>query len=204
MGILVGKKAPLFKSAAVVDGSEIVEDFSLDQYLGKKHVIFFFYPADFSRLCPAEIISFQRHYSAFESRNTAVVACSTDSCHAHFAWLQTPQNEGGIQGVGFPIVSDSSKMISLQFGVLAGRYESDNDDRLVWIGDNGEDAISYRATFLIDKQGVVRHQVVNDMPLSRSIQETLRLLDAWQQFEAQGDCCPTTWDIDPGGALPHT
>lgn len=204
MGVLVGKKAPVFKAAAVVNGVEIAEDFSLDQYLGKKHVIFFFYPADFSSLCPAEIISIQRHFTALESRNTAVVACSTDSCHSHLAWLQTPQNEGGIRGVGFPIVSDINKTISLQFGVLAGRYETVADDHLVWVGNNGADAIPYRATFLIDKQGIVRHQVVNDLSLSRSTQEILRLLDSLQQFEAQSYGCPSTDYFDADGVLPQT
>jgi peroxiredoxin (alkyl hydroperoxide reductase subunit C) len=199
MGVLTGKKAPVFKAAAVVNGGEITEDFSLEQYLGKKHVLFFFYPADFSQLCPAEIIAFQRRMADFESRNTAVVACSTDSRHAHWAWLHTPQNEGGIQGVEFPLVSDINKTISQQYGVLAGRYETDDDGRRIWIGDNGEDAIPYRALFLIDKQGVVRHQVVNDMPLSRSIRETLRMVDALQYFETRGEVCPVDWSRDIEG-----
>jgi peroxiredoxin (alkyl hydroperoxide reductase subunit C) len=193
MGVLVGKKAPVFKAAAVVNGSEIAEDFSLEQYLGKKHVLFFFYPADFSLLCPAEIIAFQRRMTEFEARSTAVVACSTDSRHTHLAWLHTPQNEGGIQGVEFPLVSDINKTIARQYGVLAGRYETDDDGSLIWIGDSGEDAIPYRALFLIDKQGVVRHQVVNDMPLSRSIQETLRTVDSLQYFESIGEVCPADW-----------
>jgi len=193
MGVLVGKKAPVFKAAAVVNGSEIAEDFSLEQYLGKKHVLFFFYPADFSLLCPAEIIAFQRRMTEFEARSTAVVACSTDSRHTHLAWLHTPQNEGGIQGVEFPLVSDINKTIARQYGVLAGRYETDDDGSLIWIGYSGEDAIPYRALFLIDKQGVVRHQVVNDMPLSRSIQETLRTVDSLQYFESRGEVCPADW-----------
>src|SRR5688572_33184687 len=109
MTSLVGKKAPFFKAAAVLKGHEIVEDFSLEQYLGKKHVIFFFYPKDFTFVCPTELHAFQEALPEFEKRNVAVVGCSTDNEHSHWAWLQTPKDQGGIQGVTYPIVADTNK-----------------------------------------------------------------------------------------------
>jgi peroxiredoxin 2/4 len=201
MSSLVGKKAPSFKATAVVNGGEFVEDFSLEQYLGKKHVVFFFYPLDFTFVCPTEIIAFERRIKDFEDRNTAVVACSIDSKFSHWAWLNTPQNEGGIQGVNYPIVADVNKTISMNYGVLAGHYDWDEEGRQVWVGDNGEDAVAYRGLFLIDKQGVVRHQVVNDLPLGRSVDETLRMVDALQYFEVKGEVCPADWEKGKDGLV---
>ena len=129
MKVLVGKKAPLFSEEAVVKGNEFVENFSLEQYIGKKNVVFFFYPMDFTFVCPTELIAFQDELAEFEKRNTVVVACSTDSKYSHWAWLQKPLNKGGIQGVSYPIVADVSKMIAIQFGVLAGEYQI-NDGQL--------------------------------------------------------------------------
>jgi peroxiredoxin (alkyl hydroperoxide reductase subunit C) len=110
MAVLVGKKAPLFYADAIVNGSQFVEKFSLEQYIGKKYVIFFFYPMDFTFVCPTEILAFQEKLKEFEERNCAVVGCSVDSKYSHWAWLNTPKEKGGIQGVTFPLVSDFSKL----------------------------------------------------------------------------------------------
>lgn len=189
MAVLVGKKAPKFNANAVVNGGEIVEDFSLDQYLGKKYVVFFFYPADFTFVCPTEIIAFQKQIEEFEKRDVAVVGCSVDSEFSHWKWLQTEQKDGGIKGVKFPIVADLSKTISENYDVLAGSYEYDDMGEVTFNGIPQ----SYRGLFLIDKEGVVRHQVVNDMPLGRSVKETLRMVDALQFFEKNGEVCPADW-----------
>ena len=146
MSVLVGKKAPHFKAKAVVNGGEIVENFSLDQFIGKKYVIFFFYPLDFTFVCPTEIIAFQDRIEEFEKRNCALVACSVDSHQSHWAWLQMEQKKGGIMGVKYPIVSDLSHTISKNYDVLAG-YSSMNEE--------GEEtfegkAQAYRGLFLID------------------------------------------------------
>ena len=189
MSVLVGKKAPVFKAKAVVNGGEVVEDFTLEQYIGKKHVIFFFYPADFTFVCPTEIIAFEKHMKEFEKRNIAVVGCSVDSEFSHWKWLQTEQNDGGIKGVKYPLVADSAMTISENFDVLAGEYDYDEDGNADFKGT----PMAYRGLFLIDKEGVVRHQVVNDMPLGRSITETLCMIDALQFFEENGEVCPADW-----------
>lgn len=189
MAVLVGKKAPVFKASAVVNGSEIVQNFSLDQYIGKKYVIFFFYPADFTFVCPTELIAFQDQMGEFESRNVTVVGASTDSANSHWKWLQTPQKEGGIQGVKYPIVSDQTLMISANYDVLAGGVDYTEEGEEVFVGAPQ----AYRGLFLIDKEGIVRHQVVNDMPLGRSVEETLRMIDALQFTEQYGEVCPANW-----------
>lgn len=193
MTMLVGKKAPSFKAAAVVNGGEFVEEFSLEQFVGKKHVVFFFYPLDFTFVCPTEIIAFERRMADFEERNVAVIGCSVDSKFSHWAWLNTPQNDGGIQGVKYPLVADVNKTIALNYGVLAGHYNYDDNGDMIWVGDEGKDSVAYRGLFLIDKTGVVRHQVVNDLPLGRSIDEALRMIDALQYFEENGEVCPADW-----------
>ncbi len=189
MSVLVGKKAPSFKAAAVLNGFEIVKDFSLDQYLGNKHVLFFFYPKDFTFVCPTELHAFQSKLAEFESRNVAVVACSTDTEESHWAWLQMPKDKGGIQGVKYPVVADTNKSISDKFGVLAGEYEYDENGHLTSTGP----MIAYRGLFLIDKTGMVMHQVVNFFPLGRSVDEALRMVDALQFFEENGEVCPADW-----------
>jgi len=189
MSVLVGKKAPIFAADAVVNGADFVENFTLQQYIGKKHVVFFFYPLDFTFVCPTEILAFQEKLAAFEERNVAVVGCSIDSKFSHWAWLNTPLNKGGIQGVKFPLVSDLSKTIAENFGVLAGEYEYDDFGNACFKGA----PVAYRGLFLIDKEGVVRHQVVNDLPLGRSVDEALRMVDALQYFEANGEVCPANW-----------
>jgi peroxiredoxin (alkyl hydroperoxide reductase subunit C) len=189
MGVLVGKKAPSFKAAAVVNGGEIVSDFSLDQYLGKNHVVFFFYPKDFTFVCPSELHAFQAKLAEFEARGVKVVACSTDTEESHWGWLQVPKNKGGIEGVKYPIVADTSKTISEAFGVLAGEYEYDMDGNLVATGP----MIAYRGLFLINKEGVVMHELVNMFPLGRNVDEALRMVDALQFFEENGEVCPANW-----------
>jgi len=189
MSVLVGKKAPVFSADAVINGGEFVENFSLEQYLSKKHVIFYFYPLDFTFVCPTEILAFQEKMGEFEKRNVAVVACSIDSKFSHWAWLNTELKDGGIKGVKYPIVSDLSKSIAENYGVLAGNYEYNEEGEMIFNGA----PVAYRGLFLIDKQGVVRHQVVNDLPLGRSIDEAIRMVDALQYFEENGEVCPANW-----------
>jgi len=189
MAVLTGKNAPLFNAPAVINGGEIVDSFSLEQYLGQKYVVFFFYPADFTFVCPTEIIAFQKKIAEFEKRNVAVVGCSTDSQFSHWKWLNTPVNEGGIQGVTYPLVADPANTIAENYGVLAGNYEYNDEGEIVFVGS----AQAYRGLFLIDKEGVVQHQVVNNMPLGRSVEETLRMVDALQFFRENGEVCPADW-----------
>ncbi|HPE57209.1 MAG TPA: peroxiredoxin [Bacteroidales bacterium] len=190
MGVLVGRKAPLFEADAVINGGEFTEKFSLEQYIGKKYVIFFFYPLDFTFVCPTEILAFQKKIEEFDKRDVAVVGCSIDSKFSHWAWLNTELKDGGIKGVKFPLVSDLSKTIAENFDVLAGEYDYDEENDLSMF--DGE-PVAYRGLFLIDKQGVVRHQVVNDLPLGRSVDEALRMVDALQYFEEHGEVCPADW-----------
>ncbi|MCD8556198.1 MAG: peroxiredoxin [Bacteroides graminisolvens] len=189
MRSLIGRQAPKFSAAAVVNGHEIVDNFSLEQYKGNKYVVFFFYPMDFTFVCPTELHAFQEKLAEFEKRNVAVVGCSVDSQHSHFAWLNTPKNQGGIQGVTYPIVADLSKSISESFGVLAGSYAPDENGNWVCEGT----PVAYRGLFLIDKEGVVRHSVINDLPLGRSVDEAIRVVDALQHFEEFGEVCPANW-----------
>jgi peroxiredoxin 2/4 len=189
MSVLVGKLAPAFTAKAVINGGEIVEDFSLEQYLGNKHVVFFFYPKDFTFVCPTELHAFQEKLAEFEARNVAVVACSTDSEESHWGWLQMPKNKGGIQGITYPIVADTTKTIAINFGVLFGDYDYNDDGDMIATGP----MIAFRGLFLIDKDGIVRHQLVNDLPLGRNIDEALRMVDALQYFEENGEVCPAGW-----------
>ena len=192
MAVLVGKKAPLFEADAVVNGGEFVEKFSLNQYIGKKHVIFFFYPLDFTFVCPTEILAFQEKLEEFEKRNVAVVGCSIDSKYSHWAWLNTEKKDGGIKGVTFPLVADLSKTIAFNYDVLAGEFEyvDEDEDEIDFDGD----PVAYRGLFLIDKQGIVRHQVVNDLPLGRNVDEAIRMVDALQFNEEHGEVCPAGWN----------
>jgi peroxiredoxin 2/4 len=189
MCTLVGKKAPSFKAVAVVNGNDIVEDFSLDQFIGQKYVVFFFYPLDFTFVCPTEILAFQTKLAEFEKRNVAVVGCSVDSQFSHWAWLNTEKNHGGIKGVKFPLVADLSKTIAENYGVLAGEYQVNEEGESSFVGA----PVAYRGLFLIDKKGVVRHQLVNDLPLGRSVDEALRMVDALTHFEDFGEVCPANW-----------
>jgi len=189
MSSLVGKKAPSFKAGAITNGGTVVSDFSLDQFIGKKHVVFFFYPKDFTFVCPTELHAFQEKLAEFESRNCAVVACSTDTEESHWGWLQMEKNAGGIKGITYPIVADVTKTISDNYGVLAGEYDYDENGNLVANGP----MIAYRGLFLIDKNGVVMHQLINNFPLGRNVEEALRMVDALQFFEENGEVCPANW-----------
>lgn len=173
MSVLVGKQAPDFKTKAVVN-QKIVNDFSLAHYIGK-YVVFFFYPLDFTFVCPTELHAFQDHLEDFEKRNAQVIACSVDSCYSHLAWLNMPKNKGGVQGITYPLVADLNKTIAKDYDVLT------------------PDGIAFRGLFIIDQAGMVRHQIVNDLPIGRSVNECLRTLDALQYFEENGEVCPANW-----------
>ena len=173
-GFLLGKRAPTFEAGAVVEG-KVEESFSLDRFLGD-YVVFFFYPLDFTFVCPTELLAFQDQYEDFRSRRAHVVGCSIDSAFAHLAWLSIPRDKGGIAGVSYPIVADLNKKIARDYGVL-----------------DEERGIAFRGLFLIDKVGMVRHQLVNDLPLGRSVDEVIRLLDALMFHEKHGDVCPANW-----------
>jgi peroxiredoxin 2/4 len=174
MAVLVGRQAPDFKANAVVNG-EIKADFSLSDFKGK-YVVLFFYPLDFTFVCPTELHAFQEKLSAFESKDTQVIGVSIDSHFSHLAWVNTPKAKGGIEGVKYPLVADLNKTIAADYDVLVEGA-----------------GIAYRGLFLIDKEGLVRHQVVNDLPLGRSIDEALRMVDALQYFEKNGEVCPANW-----------
>lgn len=181
--LLVGKAAPHFVAKAVQNG-QIAEEFSLSDFLGK-YVLFFFYPLDFTFVCPTELHAFQERLSEFENRGTQVVGCSVDSAFSHLAWLNTPKAEGGIKGIEYPLVSDLNKQIARHYQVL-----------------KEEDGVAYRGLFLIDKHGIVRHQLVNDLPLGRSVDEALRMLDSLIFFDAHGEVCPANWKLGSKGMIP--
>jgi peroxiredoxin (alkyl hydroperoxide reductase subunit C) len=197
MAVLVGKKAPAFKAQAVINGHEIVDQFSLDQYLGKKYVILFFYPKDFTFVCPTELHAFQEKLAEFEQRNCAVVACSTDTEQSHWGWLQLPKNQGGIKGVTYPIIADTSKTISANYDVLNGEYFYDENNQM----QATSELIAYRGLFLIDKNGIVQHQLVNNLPLGRNTDEALRILDALIFNETNGEVCPANWNQGKKGLV---
>ena len=195
MSTLVGQKAPDFTAAAVVNGGTVDAEFSLSQYIGKKNVIFFFYPKDFTFVCPSELHAFQEKLAEFEKRGTAVVACSTDTEETHWGWLQMEKAAGGIKGVTYPIVADTTKTISANYGVLFGDYDMDEEGNLMATGP----MIAYRGLFLIDKEGTVRHSLVNDLPLGRNVDEALRMVDALNFFEENGEVCPANWSEGASG-----
>lgn len=174
MSVLVGRTAPDFTATAVI-GNEIKENFKLSLLKGK-YILLFFYPLDFTFVCPTELLAFDRQLDDFKSRNVEVIGASVDSHYSHYAWLNTPVEKGGILGVRYPIVSDINKTISMDYDVL--------------VDGSG---IAYRGLFLIDKDFVVRHQLVNDLPLGRSVDEALRIIDALQYFEKYGEVCPANW-----------
>lgn len=173
---LIGKKAPEFRAKAVVQG-KIVDHFSLADFAGK-YVIFFFYPLDFTFVCPTELHAFQEKEREFAKRGAQIVGCSVDSAFCHLAWISTPKFKGGIAGVSYPLVSDLTKEIAKQFDVL-----------------KEEEGIAYRGLFLIDREGTIRHQLINDFPLGRSVEEALRLLDALIFHEEHGEVCPANWKV---------
>lgn len=195
MGVLVGKKAPNFSASAVINGEEIVDGFSLEQFKGKSHVVLFFYPKDFTFVCPTELHAFQAKLDDFKSRGVEVVAVSTDTEQSHWGWLQMSKNEGGIKGVTYPVVADTNKTISSNYDVLVGEYDYNDEGELIATGE----MIAYRGLFLIDKEGIVRHQLVNDLPLGRNVEEALRMVDALKFFEENGEVCPANWSEGKSG-----
>ena len=174
MSFLVTQTAPDFTATAVMPDNSMKPDFKLSEFRGQ-YVILFFYPLDFTFVCPSEILAFDRALAKFQEKNCEIIGVSIDSQFSHWAWKNTPINQGGIGNVQFPLVADLDKNISRQYGVLL---------------DAG---IALRGTFLIDRDGVVRHAVVNDLPLGRNIDEALRMVDALQFFEKHGDVCPANW-----------
>tara|TARA_Y100001934_G_C12095339_1_gene651205 strand:+ start:101 stop:733 length:633 start_codon:yes stop_codon:yes gene_type:complete len=190
MSVLVGNKAPTFSAKAVVNGGEIVENFSIENYLDKKYVVMFFYPKDFTFVCPTELHAFQEKIAEFEKRDVQLIAVSTDTEFSHWGWLQVPKENGGINGITYPLVADTNKTISSNYDVLAGDYDYNDDGELIATGE----LVAYRGLFLIDKKGVVQHQIVNNMPLGRNVDEALRMVDALQHFENKGEVCPANWE----------
>ncbi len=174
MSVLVGKRAPDFVATAVKE-DRIIEGFKLSDLKGK-YIVLFFYPLDFTFVCPTELHAFNEKIDAFRARNVELIAVSIDSHFSHLAWLNTPKSNGGIEGIKYPIISDITKSISADYDVLV----------------EGQ-GVAYRGLFLIDKNFIVRHQVVNDLPLGRSVEETLRMVDALQYHEEYGEVCPANW-----------
>jgi peroxiredoxin (alkyl hydroperoxide reductase subunit C) len=190
MGSLVGKKAPLFTAKAVQRGV-IIEEFKLKDFLGRGPVVLFFYPKDFTFVCPTELHAFQGRLADFEQKNVQIIACSTDSEHCHRAWMETAKKNGGIEGVTFPIVSDCNRVIAEAYEVLAGEYADEGDEGCVAAVDG--EFVALRGLFIIDREGIVQHASVNNLALGRSVDEVLRLVDALQFVEKNGQVCPANW-----------
>ena len=181
MAVLVGKPAPDFTAAAVLGDNSIKEDFTLSEHIKGKSAVIFFYPLDFTFVCPSELIAFDHRLAEFKARGVEVIGISIDSHFTHLAWKNTPVDKGGIGQVGYPLVADIKHDICKAYDVEA---------------DCG---VAYRGSFLINKDGVVVHQVVNDLPLGRDIDEMLRMVDALQFFEAHGEVCPAGWKKGKAG-----
>ena len=175
MAVLVGKPAPDFTAPAVMGDNSIAEAFHFLDYLKGHYGLLFFYPLDFTFVCPSEILAHDHRMEEFEKRNVKVVGVSVDSHFTHLAWKNTPVKQGGLGQVQFPLVADLTKQIARDYDVLVN------------------DAVALRGTFLVDKQGIVRHQVVNDLPLGRNVDEALRMVDALQFTEQHGEVCPAGW-----------
>jgi peroxiredoxin (alkyl hydroperoxide reductase subunit C) len=170
---LVTQEAPDFTAQAVMPDNSF-RDLSLSSYHGK-YIILFFYPLDFTFVCPSEIIAFDRALAKFKEKNAEVIGVSVDSHYTHYAWRQMPRDRGGIGEIGYPLVSDLDKTISRSFGVLT------------------DESVALRGLFLIDRKGIVRHELINDLSLGRNVDEALRTLDALQYTEKYGDVCPANW-----------
>ncbi|RUM68643.1 MAG: peroxiredoxin [Sulfurovum sp.] len=184
--MLVTKKAPDFTATAVLADGQIVEDFNLMDNLGKKGAVLFFYPLDFTFVCPSEIIAFSHRIEDFTSRGINVIGVSIDSQFSHFAWRETPVDQGGIGKVKFPLVADLNKQISRDYDVLFN------------------EAVALRGSFLIDADGTVRHAVINDLPLGRNIDEMLRMVDTMLFTNEHGEVCPAGWQKGDEGMKADT
>lgn len=181
MAVLVGKPAPDFTATAVMGDNEMNESFNLKKHLGGKYGVVFFWPLDFTFVCPSELIAFDHRLAEFKSRQVEVIGVSIDSQFTHLAWKNTPVNKGGIGQVGYPMVADIKHEIAKAYDVEA------------------EGGVAYRGSFLIDRAGIVRHQVINDLPLGRNIDEMLRMVDALQFTEQHGEVCPAGWSTGKAG-----
>lgn len=186
MNTLVTKRAPDFTASAVLPSGEIIDDFKLSDLKGK-YVVLFFWPLDYTFVCPTEIIAHDRRVAQFKERGVEVVGISIDSQFTHFAWRNTPVKEGGIGAVQFPIVADLKHEIVAAYGI-----------------EHPEAGVALRASFLIDRDGVVQHQTVNNLPLGRNVDEMLRLVDALQYTEEHGEVCPAGWQKGDDGMKPTT
>ena len=184
--MIVTKKAPDFTAAAVLADGSIVEDFNLYDNLGEKGAVLFFYPLDFTFVCPSEIIAFDHRLDEFKKRGVEVIGVSVDSQFSHFAWKNTPVEEGGIGQVRYPLVADLNKKIAKKYDVLFNK------------------SVALRGSFLIDKDKIVRHAVINDLPLGRNIDEMLRMVDAMHFVEEHGEVCPANWHEGEEGMKPDT
>jgi len=184
--MLVTNPAPDFTATTVLADGTIVDDFKLSENFGEKGTVLFFYPLDFTFVCPSEIIAFSKRIEEFESRGVNVIGVSVDSQFSHFAWRETPINKGGIGRIKFPLVADLSKQISKDYDVLFG------------------DSIALRGSFLIDAKGIVRHAVINDLPLGRNVDEMLRMIDAQQFTDEHGEVCPAGWQKGDEGMKADT
>ena len=184
--MLVTKKAPDFTATAVLADGQIVEDFNLMKNLGEKGAVLFFYPLDFTFVCPSEIIAFSKRAAEFRERGVNVIGVSVDSQFSHFAWRETPVNEGGIGRVDMPLVADLTKQIARDYDVLF------------------DEAVALRGSFLIDADGTVRHAVINDLPLGRNIDEMIRMVDTMLFTNEHGEVCPAGWVKGDEGMTPTT
>jgi peroxiredoxin (alkyl hydroperoxide reductase subunit C) len=184
---LVLKKAPSFQATAVIDG-KVEQNFSLDKLEGK-YVVLFFYPKDFSGVCPTEFWAFQDRLEDFNKRNAVVIGCSGDSDESHKVWLKTPRANNGIEGITFPLIADLSKTIISNYGVLGGDYFYDEEGKMAFEGS----PIALRGTFIINPKGIVMYESVNFFTIARDIDAILRELDAIQNFEINGELCLANW-----------
>jgi len=185
MSVLVGKQAPDFQATAVLADGSLKADFKLSDY--KDHyVVLFFYPLDFTFVCPTELIAFSKRNQEFAARGVQVIGCSIDSQFSHIAWRNTPVDQGGIGAVTYPLVADVKHEICKAYDV-----------------EFAAAGVAFRGSFLIDKNGVVRHQVVNDLPLGRNVDEMLRMVDALQFTEKYGEVCPAGWNKGDVGMAPN-
>ncbi|MDD5405752.1 MAG: peroxiredoxin [Sulfurovaceae bacterium] len=184
--MLVTKKAPDFTATAVLADGSIVEDFNLYKNIGKKGAVLFFYPLDFTFVCPSEIIAFSHRIDEFTNRDISVIGVSVDSQFSHFAWRETPVEKGGIGHVKYPLVADLNKQISRDYDVLFG------------------ESVALRGSFLIDSDGTVRHAVINDLPLGRNIDEMIRMVDTMLFTNEHGEVCPAGWQKGDEGMRADT
>ena len=175
--VLVTRQAPDFTSSAVLGNGEIVNNFNFKKHVNGKAAVLFFYPLDFTFVCPSELIAFDHRYEEFKKRGVEVVGVSIDSQFTHNAWRNTPTENGGIGAVKYALAADVKHEIAQAYGI-----------------EHPEEGVALRASFLIDKNGVVRHQIVNDLPLGRNIDEMLRMVDALQSHEEHGEVCPAQWE----------